>query len=85
LFEGLIEDLEEWKQTDAETVSRMPFLHSSYANTQIRAWYTQIRAWYTQIRAWYGVKWMKTAVGAATRKLQTMVKMDGRKGENGWK
>ena len=78
MFEGLIEDLEEWKQTDAETVSRMPFLHSSYANTQIRAWYTQIRAW-------YGVKWMKTAVGAATRKLQTMVKMDGRKGENGWK
>jgi len=34
----------------------MPFLHSSsYANTQIRAW--------------YGVKWMMTAVGTAARKL----------------
>jgi len=26
LFEGLIEDLEEWKQTDAESVNQMPFL-----------------------------------------------------------
>jgi len=36
LFEGLIEDLEEWKQT--ESVNRMPFLRSSnYVNTHIRA------------------------------------------------
>jgi len=42
----------------------MPFLRSSnYANTQIRVW--------------YGVKWMKKIVGAAARKLQTVVKMDG--------